>query len=63
MQIGVVSELEIYPSEEVRSPGAIVIASIVALFIVFYTTIWTFTKLKWTSNNSDYCYDQLEDQI
>ena len=29
------SELEIYPSEEVRSPGAIVIASIVAMFIVF----------------------------
>ena len=29
------SELKIYPSEEVRSPGAIVIASIVAMFIVF----------------------------
>ena len=41
MQIGVESsllvgsELKIYPSEEVRSPGAIVIASIVAMFIVF----------------------------
>ena len=41
MQIGVDSsllvgsELKIYPSEEVRSPGAIVIASIVAMFIVF----------------------------
>ena len=29
------SELKIYLSEEVRSPGAIVIASIVAMFIVF----------------------------
>ena len=29
------SKLEIYPSEEVRSPGAIVIASIVGMFIVF----------------------------
>ena len=29
------SELEIYPYEEVRTPGAIVIASIVAMFIVF----------------------------
>ena len=28
-------ELEIYPSEEVQSPGANVIASIVAIFIVF----------------------------
>ena len=28
-----------------------------------YMTVSTFTKLKWTSNNSDYCYDQLEDQI
>ena len=41
MQIGadssllVGSELEICPSEEIRSPGAIVIASLVAMFIIF----------------------------